>query len=209
MGKRQIGEMEPYELAITLVIAEIACVPMQDKSIPLAFGVVAMLALYVVHQIIMLISKSNKLHRIISGIPNVVINKNGIDYPTLLNLNIAVSDLLQSMRVAGYFNIDEINYALYETNGQLSIIPNEKMENIPKSLPVSFILDGNYNVDELKQYGVEKAFIDKILEQYKLKLNQVALLTIDRTNKLLIQPKKSKYIVEQLENSIIKDISSK
>lgn len=205
MGKRQIGEMEPYELAITLVIAEIACVPMQDKSIPLAHGVMAILALYIVHQIIMFISKSNKVQRLISGVPSVVINKNGIDYSSLLSLNMAVSDLLQSMRVAGYFNIDEIKYGLYETNGQLSVVPNEELENQPKSLAVPFILDGAYNDDELKQYKVQKEFIDKILAKHHLKLKQVALLTIDRSNKMLIQPKNTKYFTEQLEKSIIND----
>ena len=69
MGKRQIGEMEPFELVITLVISEIACVPMGDKNIPLTYGVVCILTLYIVHQVIVLLSKNTKMQSIISGKP--------------------------------------------------------------------------------------------------------------------------------------------
>lgn len=85
MGKRQIGEMEPFELVITLVISEIACIPMGDRSIPLIYGIVCILTLYVVHQFIVLLMKSSKMQSLISGKPLLVINKNGIDKELLKN----------------------------------------------------------------------------------------------------------------------------
>ena len=125
MGKRQIGEMEPFELAITLVIAELACIPMADKSIPLTYGIISILSMYVVHQIIILLSKQNrKIQGVISGTPVIVIDKSGVKYDALKSMNMQMTDLLQAMRAAGYFSVDEIAYAIFETNGQLSVIAN-------------------------------------------------------------------------------------
>ena len=79
MGKRQIGEMEPFELVITLVISELACIPMADRSIPIPFGIVAILTMFVIHQLILLLSHSDKLQGIINGKPVMVINNGSID----------------------------------------------------------------------------------------------------------------------------------
>ena len=97
MGKRQIGEMEPFELVITLVISELACIPMADRSIPITFGVVAILTMFVIHQVLLLCSKNNTLQGVISGKPVMVINPDGIDMNALNKLNMHVNDLLQAM----------------------------------------------------------------------------------------------------------------
>ena len=84
MGKRQIGEMQPYELVITLIIADLACIPMADPSIPLLYGLVAILAIYMMHQIVCLLDlKSSAMKRVLSGSPSVVLNKNGVDVTQL------------------------------------------------------------------------------------------------------------------------------
>ena len=99
MGKRQIGEMQPFELVITLLIAELACIPMADTSIPLLYGVVSVLAIYVMHEIVTLIDlKVKPLKSFISGKPSVVVNKNGIDDYQLKRNNLDVSDLIESLR---------------------------------------------------------------------------------------------------------------
>ncbi|MDY5677546.1 MAG: DUF421 domain-containing protein, partial [Eubacteriales bacterium] len=156
MGKRQIGEMEPFELVITLVISEIACVPMGDKNIPLTYGVVCILTLYIVHQVIVLLSKNTKMQSIISGKPMLVIDKSGINVAAVKQLNMQVNDLMQSLRNTGYFSVEEIEYALMETNGQLSVIPKKSMENKQKSLPVPLILEGKWCEDELTQHGIDR-----------------------------------------------------
>ena len=104
MGKRQIGEMQPYELVITLIISELACIPMGDPSIPLMYGITAIVSIYFLHQLICMLD----LHfapakAIVRGSPSVVINKNGIDDSQLKKNNLDVSDLIESMRSAGYF----------------------------------------------------------------------------------------------------------
>ena len=95
MGKRQIGEMQPYELVITLIIADLACIPMGDTSIPLLYGVVAILTVYLLHQIICLIDLNfSKAKALISGAPSIVLNKNGIDDTQLKKNNLDVSSIV-------------------------------------------------------------------------------------------------------------------
>ena len=189
MGKRQIGEMEPFELVITLVISEIACIPMGDKNIPLTYGLVSILTLYVVHQFIVLLSKNVKLQGIISGKPLLVIDKSGINVNAVKQLNMQVNDLLQSIRNAGYFSVEEIEYALMETNGQLSVIPKKSMENNQKSLPIPLVLEGNWCNDEFTQHNINKDKISRILLEQKLKFKNLIFLTIDQNDHFVAQDK--------------------
>ena len=96
MGKRQIGEMQPFELVITLLIAELACIPMSDISVPLIYGISAILAVFIIHQILSLLDRSGRLpKRIISGKPSIVLNKNGVDFDELRKNNMDVEDLIE------------------------------------------------------------------------------------------------------------------
>ena len=189
MGKRQIGEMEPFELVITLVISEIACVPMGDKNIPLTYGVVCILTLYIVHQVIVLLSKNTKMQSIISGKPMLVIDKSGINVAAVKQLNMQVNDLMQSLRNTGYFSVEEIEYALMETNGQLSVIPKKSMENKQKSLPVPLILEGKWCEDELTQHGIDREKIGNMLFKKRVKVKDVVFLTIDQNDHFVLQDK--------------------
>lgn len=104
MGKRQIGEMQPFELVITLLIAELACIPMADTSIPLLYGVIAIVTIYFLHQIVCLFDLAFKpMKALLSGKPSIVLNKDGIDITQLKKNNLDVSDLIESLRGAGYF----------------------------------------------------------------------------------------------------------
>ena len=144
MGKRQIGEMEPFELVITLVISELACIPMADRSIPITFGVVAILTMFVIHQVLLLCSKNNTLQGVISGKPVMVINPAGIDMNALNKLNMHVNDLLQAMRAAEFFSLEEVTYGIMETNGQLTIVANKEMQDKQQTLPVPIITEGKW-----------------------------------------------------------------
>ena len=117
MGKSQIGEMQPFEFVITLLIAELACIPMADTSIPLLYGIIAIVAIFVMHQIVWLLDLWFKpMKTIVCGKPSIVINKDGIDEQELKKNNLDVGDLIESMRVAGYFALDDVYYGLYEAN---------------------------------------------------------------------------------------------
>lgn len=104
MGKRQIGEMQPFEFVITLIIADLACVPMADVSIPLLYGIVSILVLFLLHQLISLIEQSGDFaKRLVSGKPSVVITREGVNFLELKRNNLGVEDLIESMRASGYF----------------------------------------------------------------------------------------------------------
>lgn len=187
MGKRQIGEMEPFELVITLVIAELACIPMADRSIPITFGIVAILTMFVIHQIILLLSHSDKLQGIINGKPVMVINNGNIDVKALKGLNMHVNDLLQSMRAAEYFSLEEITYGIMETNGQLTVVANKQMENKQQTLPVPIIMEGKWNEENIEGNGFSKQSLQQFLTRERLKVKNIVLLAIDENNRVTLQ----------------------
>ena len=146
MGKRQIGEMQPFEFIITLIIADLACVPMADVSIPLVYGIVSISCLFLLHQLLSLLEQGGSFFkRVISGKPSLVINKNGVDILELKRNNLGVDDLIESMRTAGYFSFDDLSYAIYESNGKLSTFQNPNKTEQPSSLPLIIISEGKIN----------------------------------------------------------------
>ncbi len=195
MGKRQIGEMQPFELIITLVIADLACIPMADASIPLLYGIVAVLTIFVLHEIMTLLDlKVKPLKSLISGKPSVVVNKNGIDDYQLKRNNLDVSDLIESLRTAGYFSLDSIDYAIYESNGMFSALPKQDYEKTQTSLPLVIIDNGKYDKKNLGITGLEKEFFDGILKEQGVKSEKkVLVLTADGTGKLYLQVKNEKF----------------
>ena len=195
MGKRQIGEMQPFELVITLLIAELACIPMADTSIPLLYGIVSVLANIVLHEAVTLLDlKVKPLKSVLSGKPSVVINKNGIDDYQLKKNNLDVADLIESLRAAGYFSLDCIDYALYESNGTFSALPKENYEQMQTSLPLVIIDNGKFNGKNLALTGLGQEYFETILrEQGVRKHKNVLVLTADGEGKIYLQEKKEKF----------------
>ena len=201
MGKRQIGEMQPFELVITLLIAELACIPMADVSIPLLYGIISVLTIFVLHEIMTLLDlKIKPLKSFISGKPSVVVNKNGIDDYQLKRNNLDVSDLIESLRTAGYFSLDAVDYALYEANGTFSALPRQDYEELQTSLPLAVIDNGKYDKKNLEITGLEQSFFDGILKEQGVKrVKDVLVLTADGTGKIYLQSKKQKYVTFRTE----------
>ena len=202
MGKRQIGEMQPFELVITLLIAELACIPMADTSIPLLYGIVAILAIFLLHQLICLIDLNFKpLKFLVSGKPAVVMNKNGIDISQLKHNNLDTSDLIESLRVAGIFGLDQVDYALYEANGQFSAMPKPDSETPDETaLPLLIIDDGKFEEKNLKLCNAGEQFFRDILKEQNVKsLRRVFALTVDGKGKVFLQLRGEKYRTFQIE----------
>ena len=201
MGKRQIGEMQPFELVITLLIAELACIPMADVSIPLLYGIISVLTIFVLHEIMTLLDlKIKPLKSFISGKPSVVVNKNGIDDYQLKRNNLDVSDLIESLRTAGYFSLDAVDYAVYEANGTFSALPRQDYEELQTSLPLVVIDNGKYDKKNLEITGLEQSFFDGILKEQGVKrVKDVLVLTADGTGKIYLQSKKQKYVTFRTE----------
>ncbi len=195
MGKRQIGEMQPYELVVTLVIAELACSPMADNSIPLSYGIISVITVYLLHQAVCLIDIClSGAKPFLSGSPSVVINKNGIDDKQLKKNCLDVSDLIESMRGAGYFALDAVEYALYESNGTFSALPKKDYNPSSLSLPVIIVDEGKYNKKNVALTGRKTEYFDKILREQGFKSpKQVLILTVDGCGNAYAQAKGCKY----------------
>nr|MBR6777990.1 DUF421 domain-containing protein [Clostridia bacterium] len=201
MGKRQIGEMQPYELVITLIIAELACIPMADNSIPLLYGVIAILTVYFLHQVVCLIDLNfRKAKSVLSGSPSVVLNKNGIDDTQLKKNNLDVSDLIESLRVKGYFSLDAVEYALYESEGMFSALPKKDYEKLQSSLPVIIIDEGEFEEKNMQLTKRDKDYYMQILRgQGCDDEKKVLVMTVDGNGKIYLQVTGEKYKVIEMK----------
>ncbi len=197
MGKSQIGEMQPFEFVITLVIAELACIPMGDSSIPLLYGVVAIIAIFVLHQIVWLVDLWFKPMRyVICGKPSIVINKNGIDEYQLKRNNLDVSDLIESMRISGYFNLDDVYYGLYEANGSFSALAKE---NVSSSLSLTVIECGKLDNSNLYVCGLSHEDIKKYLQDRGTCVKKILVMTVDGNGRVYLQERGKKYVIDKIE----------
>lgn len=194
MGKRQIGEMQPFEFIVTLIIADLACVPMADVSIPLIYGIVAVLTLFVLHQLFSLIEQSGDFpKKVLSGKPSIVIDKNGVKLKELLKNNMGVDDLIESMRSNGYFSLDDLDYAIFESNGQLSALEKTNKQQTPSSLPLLIVNNGkieNRNLGYLKT--TSKQILDFITRNNGT-LKTTEVMTIDGNGRTYFKSKNQKY----------------
>ena len=195
MGKRQIGEMQPYELVITLIIADLACIPMADNSIPLLYGIVAILTVYLLHQIVCLIDLNfDKAKKIVSGEPSIVLNKNGIDDTQLKKNNLDVSDLIESLRVEGYFSLDAVEYALYEAEGTFSALPKPNYQKLQNSLPVIIVRDGKFDKKNIiLTERTEEYYLDVLEKRGCKTVKDVLVLTVDGDGKAYLQKRGEKF----------------
>lgn len=195
MGKRQIGEMQPFELVITLLIAELACIPMADISVPLVYGIAAILAVFILHQLLSVIEQSGQLaKRIISGKPSLVLNKNGVDFTELRRNNMDVEDLIESMRSAGYYSLDDLDYAIFESNGKLSAKEKPDYDKRKTSLPVLIVGEGKVVRKNLSLIGKDEEWLKKVIKSNGAKNNkQVGVMTVDGNGKVYFQKEKDKF----------------
>lgn len=218
MGKRQLGQMQPFELVLTLIIADLATIPMAESSVPILHGVIPLLTLVTVHYFLTIITKkSDVLNRFISGKPIIVINPKGVDYNAIKSLNISVDDLFEAIRGNGFFSLDEIQYAIVETNGTINVLSKNdfspvtlgnlkeisngnsfKLKNISEidapTIPITLIAEGKINKNNLKAASLEETDIKKIFEKTKTKnIKNVLILTIDGNGKVYFQAKKGNY----------------
>jgi len=127
MGKRQIGQLQPFELVIAIMISELAAVPMQDKRIPLINGIIPILTLLFAQITFSFIGlKSTRARAIICGRPSILIQNGKINEAELRKEMYSVNDLLEQLRIKNIYNIADVEFALLETNGQLSVIPKSQ-----------------------------------------------------------------------------------
>jgi uncharacterized membrane protein YcaP (DUF421 family) len=205
MGKRQIGDMQPFELVITLIIADLACIPMSDITIPIVFGIIPLFSLVVLHYLFTLLNRKSLFFRkILNGRPIIVIDKNGINYSALKKLNMTVNDLTEGLRACDCFNLNDVAYAIVETNGKISVllkaqslpITNEDMKiNVePSSLSIILINDGKLIEENFKPLNINKEIIINILNKQKIKNEKnVLIFSINSNGDAYLQQKNEPY----------------
>lgn len=199
MGKRQIGQLQPYELVVAIMISELASLPMQDTRIPLAHGIIPIVTLLVIQIFVSVVElKSSKARTIIDGKPCIIISKGKIVISELRNQVFTVNDLLEELRINGYFNIEDIEYAILETNGQISVIlkgdaePATKKDiNVqvnPKSMPLTIISEGSIIYDNLKILNKDEIWLQEQLKNSNIKSkDDVFLAVMNLEGKLFVQ----------------------
>lgn len=201
MGKRQIGEMQPFELVLTLVIADLATIPMAESAIPTLDGVVPLITLVVVHFALSFISKKSQgFRKVLNGKPVIVINPDGIDFAAIETLNMTVDDIFEAIRSAGYFKLEEIQYAIMETNGVVNVLPKSefapatngdlKIKAEKSTIPYTIISEGKVLDENLLLLKYTKKELDNLLKKRQIKgVENIGVFTIDKNGQCYLQEK--------------------
>ena len=201
MGKRQVGQLQPFELVIILMISELAAIPSQDTGIPLLAGLFPVLVLLLLGIAISQVTlKSEKARSIICGTPTVLINRGVILEDELRKLRYNLSDLMEQLRVKDIPNITDVEFAILETNGQLSVIPKATRRpvnphdlniNPPyEGLPITLIMDGILHHDNLEKANLTYAWLQNELDKANIDdVRHVLLASVDSQGVLFLQRK--------------------
>jgi uncharacterized membrane protein YcaP (DUF421 family) len=203
MGKRQIGQLQPYELAVAIMISELAAVPMQNTGIPLINGIIPILTLLLAQVIFSFLAlKSVRLRALICGKPNILIENGKINEKNLRKEMYTLNELLEQLRINDVANISDVEFAILETNGQLSVIPKSQRRpvcaedlNIPthyEGLPLDLVVDGAVMQANLKKAGLDIKWLEKELSKFGAdSLSNVFFAAIDSQGKLYYQLKEN------------------
>ena len=201
MGKRQVGELEPSELVLALIIADLAAVPMQDFGSPLLTGIIPIFTLLAVTMIISVITmKSVRFRALLCGRPSVIVENGRIHQREMKKNRFTVDELMEELRMKGITDLSTVKYAILETNGQISVLPyaNQlpatagQMNLTPEDvgLPLIIINDGRVLDHNLKTRGLDRAWLDKRLDEHRVKHTEdVFLLTVDEQNRVYLVAK--------------------
>ena len=198
MGKREIGQLQPFELAISIMIADLAATPMTETGIPITNGIIPILGLLVMHLIISIINiKSTKAREIICGKPSLLIFRGKIDQKVLKKERFTVNELEERLRENNIFNIGDVEYAILETSGQVTVIPKpnkrpatpEDFNIEPKyeGIPYDLVIEGKVMYKNLKKLGKDYRWLQKQTEKFGLKPEEALIVTIDGDNNFYCQ----------------------
>ena len=193
MGKRQIGELSPAELVITILISELAAIPMQDNAIPLLHGIIPILTLLAIELIVSTLTlKSRCMRKIIVGNASVLIENGTVNQEEMHRLRLNLDELLEELRLCGHQSISTVQIAILEANGKLSVFPTNPEQSGP--LPVTLISDGTLISAALTRAEKDRTWIKKQLKKQGLtKYSQVFLLQLEEDGTVTCIPR-SKHI---------------
>lgn len=189
MGKREIGQLQPYELVAAILIADLVAEPMSGAETPLLYGVIPICALVLMHSVFGLLGmKSSAFRRLLNGSARVLIRQGSIQYGELRRVCMPVSDLMQVIRSAGILNVADVETAVLETNGAVSVFPRGGERPVTLSdmgltppeddLPHVLISDGCCRDSELRRAGITREQLDTFLRGQGVKPGDRVLLCV-------------------------------
>lgn len=198
MGKREIGQLQPFELAISIMIADLASIPMTEIGIPIFNGIIPILGLLVMHLIISVINlKSLKAREIICGKPSILIYRGKIDEKVLKKERFTINELEERLRGNNVVNLGDVEYAILETSGQVTVIQKpEKRNTIPEDfnitpeyegIPYDLVVDGKVMNKNLKLIGKKYNWLKKQVEKFGIKPEEALVVTIDGKGQIFCQ----------------------
>ena len=197
MGKRQISDLQTSELVITILISNIAAVPMQDSAQPLLSSVIPIISL-ICYEILVsfLMLKNAKIREIICGKPIVLIKEGKVQQTALKNLRISGEDLFEQLRQSDVFSLDDVWFAIMETNGQLSVLKKPekqppdatmlKIETNPATIDTVVVSDGVISEHSLKVCNLDKSWLDSTIKKQNIKLEDIFIMTANKDKKFSI-----------------------
>ena len=200
MGKREIGQLQPFELVVAIMIADLASIPMSDVGIPITNGFIPILALLLMHILISILNmKSIKIREILCGKPRILIYRGKIDEKALKKERFTLNELQERLRGVNIINIGDVEYAILETSGQITVIQKpDKRTTTPKDfdmmpeyegLPYDLVIDGKIMYNNLKTLGKDYNWLKKEVSKFKIKPEEALIVTIDGANQIFCQKK--------------------
>lgn len=197
MGKRQIGELQPAEFVVTMLVSEIASIPMQDNTIPILNSISALFVLVAYEVITSAVSlKSYKFRAFMQGHPIIVIRDGVIDIKALKKMRMSVNDLMGALRQKDVFEISQVSYAIFETNGQISVLLKPENMNATagdlnlrpqdEGMPFAVICDGTVIEDAVEQSGIERSKIKSAVSSAGMEISEVLIMTVTPHGKTYI-----------------------
>ena len=195
--------MQPFELVIAIMIADLASVPMSDTGIPITNGIIPILALLLIQLIISIINlKSIWGRKVLCGMPSILIFRGKIDEKLMKKEKFTINELQERLRQNNIFNIADVEYAILETSGQLTVIQKpEKRNTIPEDfgitpeyegIPYDLVIYGKIMYENLKAIGRNYKWLCKEVEKFKIKPEEALVVTFDGKNQMFCQAKKGK-----------------
>ena len=200
MGKRQLGELQPSELVITILVSNIATLPIEDGNIPIIVGVTPILSLVCFEVMVSWINlRLPELRRLISGSPKMIIRNGCIERDIMRELRFSVDDLLMALRSKDIFDIGEVQYAIVETTGSVSVMKKQPLDTPTRQdmkiaaecsePPVLIIADGKFIPQAMESVKLSKAAVEMLLSANKMSLNDVFIMTADSSGSCYIADK--------------------
>lgn len=203
MGKREIGQLQPFELAISIMIADLATIPMAETGIPISNGIIPILGLLVMHLLISLLNlKSLKMREWICGKPRILVYRGRIDEKALKKERFTVNELEERLRGNNVFNVGDVEYAILETSGQITVIEKSNKRNtkpedfniMPEYEGISYdlVIDGKIMKKNLEKLNKNYNWLEQEVSKFNMKPEEALIVTIDGKGNFFCQKKEEK-----------------